>query len=311
MENAGVLDILQEMDLTSLKEAGRLQGLDLTNKKTCAPCIAELERKEWDDQKLKQLVDILKKRRQGYNSYCSAQIVKSDDLPNISKNEIISNLKSSPPKNTREGLVPGFDDIESPNGEIKGTFIGSSSRIVIVERNALVEKKTVSVPFSIFREEGFCLIKTSNPKEGRLCREELQGILDLNKFYYAIPGGIRDEGAIAEDYNGRARGFITSLDIEEINRVFLKIDGETKITNINYKGNGDILEESKIKNDINKGALMHGVGGFIRHGELLLDFSIKWGWVPSIKISGEEISQDILDEVIAKIYREYVRNMLR
>lgn len=303
--------ILKEMNLTFLKEAARLQNVEL-DAKTCAPYVAILERKSWNNDQLIKLIEILKRSRKNYETYSPAQIVKSDDLPAMSSQEILDNLKSSPPQKTENNqILSGFEDLSMEANEISGIFTGIASRIVIIAKEALLENKIISIPFSIFRDKGYVLIKTSKLKEGRLCREKLMEILELDKLYFAIPEGIREEGIKVQDYNGRARDFIQSLDIEEINGVFLKIGGDTRITGINYKGNGDILEEAKIKSDIGKGALLTGIKGLIRHEELLVDFSVKWGWIPSIQVRGEGISKEIIDQILLVIYTKYIENMLK
>lgn len=311
MQTATVSMILEEMNLTALREACKLHNISIEHR-NCAPYVAELERIEWDEQKTSKLVEIYKRnKRKEDGVFGSVQIARSSDLSTLGDSEIVSSLKSAPPKKKNDDILAGFQDVVQIGDEIKGTFAGTISRLVIIANEALVERKTIFVPFSIFRKDGYVLIKTSRSKDSRLCREKIMEILELGKLYYAVPEGIRDEGVNADDFNGRARDLIASLEIEEINGVYLRIGGDTKIKSINYKGLGDILEESKIKNDILNGALIVGVKGLIRHGDPLIDFSLKWWWLPSIFLSSEEVSQEVIDEIILKISKSYMTNLVR
>jgi len=309
---ASIKTILEEMDKTALRETCLFRNMQEEHRNT-APYVAALERLDWSEDQKKRLIEILKsnkKRDEGV--FRSAQVVKSDDLAGLSDEEIISALKSSPPKKTREGeILAGFQDIVKFNNEIKGTFVGMNSRLVIINDEALLENKIIFVPFSISRHENNILIKTSRQNDSRICREKLQEILDLEKLYYASPEGLREGGTNADEHNACAKGFIDSLNIEEINGVYLRIGGDTKIKSINYRGQGDILAESKIKDDIENGALIVGVKGLIRNGEILIDFSINWWWLPLIKVSSDEISPEVADEVVVKIAKSYSEHILK
>ncbi len=310
MKNATIIQILDELNLPSLKEIASILNLDI-DKNLRRDYITLLSRHNWTVEEREKLVEIFKKSKRNFTFYAPAQIVKSDDLPKRNKKEIVDWLSSSPPKKDNDEFIPGFEEISDEEGRITGTFTALSTRIVVVNKEALLENKIVNVPFCIFNEEGFVLIKTLNQKEGRLIRDCLMDTLELNKLYFAIPEGIRDDGADPKDFNGRARDLINDLNVEEINGVSLRIGGDTRIKRIRYKGNGDILEEEKIKHEIKEGAILDGIIGFIREGELLLEFSFKWGWIPNIKITAEDADREILEKVLMEIYKKYVKNMLK
>lgn len=309
MKNADINDILEELNLTCLKELAKELGISEEYKRR-SPYLSWLNRREWDEKKKELLITKLKKSRQNRESYSVAQIIKSDDLSSLSDKDVMDTLQASPPRKKEESFLEGFDDVIKEGKQITGIFTGISSRIHIIGKEVVKEDKIISIPFIIFRSEGFILIKSTKTKEAKMCREKLKEILELNKLYFATPEKMRNESLDSEEYNLQTKQFIDKLEVDEINGVFLKIDGDTKIRSIKYKGNGDIREEDKIKEDLESGALIVGIKGILRHQDFFIDFSINWNWIPNIKISGEEISQSVLDELLEKVYRTYSSEML-
>lgn len=310
MEHAKPQDILEEFNLFYLKKIASEFGYTIEGNRKDA-YVNLLKRKRWARNEIEILVRYLKESRKSYISYSNAQIIKSDDLQTKNLDEISKTLELAPPQNTGEEFISGFDDVLVEENIISGFFLDKTSRIITVGKEALVEVTTISIPFSIFKEKGYILIKTNNTKYAKLCREALLETLGLNTLYFALPRGIREEGSDARALNSNAKDFVEKLQTEEINGVYLKIEGDSKIRRIRYRGNEDILEESKIKNEIRDGAILDGIQGLIREGDVLMEFSCRWGWIPSIKIFGENVEKTMLDSCLNKIFNAYVEQILK
>ena len=210
-----------------------------------------------------------------------------------------------------EKVKPGFENTESIDGELFCTFKGYSENFVYVGGKLLKENQIVSIPIIILRDKGQVLLKGSNTRHIKTAREFIMDKLELERLYYSVPTGIKDEGADHRDFNGRARDFVAELHVEEVNGVFLKVGGTTRINKVAYMGKGDILEEKEIKDKIRGGDLMTGVKGYIRYNDLLIDFTIKWGWFCQINVRGQRLSEEIINTLLKRISSVYKDKMLR
>lgn len=311
MRRATINEILEELGLKELKELCSKYGLSNSEGRV-SPLKQRLSQLNWDSEKKEELFRVFCENKRGTRTYSTAHIFKSNNLSLIGAEEIIERLKIFPSVVIEEGEIKeGFEEISQDNNKIKGIYKGYGYRLIIIGKDIIKEKKLISIPFSIFREEGFILINQINRRDVKKLRELLQEKIKIEKIHYAIPPGIRDEGADPEDYNGRARDLVGGLDIVEINGVFLKIGGDTNINSIHYRGQGDILQEREIRNKIRDGALMVGMRGLIRHNEILIEFEIKWDWLVILKVSGKNVSQRVIDEVVSQIYSKYTEVMIR
>jgi hypothetical protein len=315
IRNAKPIELLTELNLKSLVEVCKFRNIENINfdakRKKYFLDILEEQAEEWSNEETIRLIDIYKKQKNKQVT-SSSHIFKSSDLQQKQTKEIFEELSKSKAKVVNENkVIEGFDDLSLNDEELDGTFKGQIERIMTIGEKVLKESHIISLPFSLFVEEGCILIKGNNLKNVKRCREFIQDNLSLKQLCYSIPEGIRDEGANIEDYNGRANDFVKSLGVEEVNGVFLKIGGKTKINRVDYRGKGDILNEREIKTKIRNKALMNGIKGYIRYKDLLIDFTIKWNYYCFISVKGEGLSNKLVNDLIKKIYRSYKETMLK
>jgi len=315
IRNAKPKDLLLELNLNSLCDVCKLKGINEINfnakRKNYFLGILNQNVKEWSEEEKIKLIEIYKKEKKKRIT-SSSHIFKSSDLQQKEINEVHEILSKNDAKVINENkIVEGFDDLSISNDKLNGTFKGYVEGIITIGNTILKESHVISIPFSIFINEGCILINGNNLRNVKRCREFIQRILSLKQLCYSTPEGIKDEGADAADFNGWANDFVNSLDIKEVNGVYLKIGGKTKINRVDYNGKGDILNEAEIKTKIKKGALMNGIKGYIRHGELLIEFTIKWNYFCFISVRGEGLSNKIIDDLVKNIYTKYKENMLR
>ncbi len=317
MRQATLREILFNLKkIESLKEICNLRGIPNLNEiKNRRKNFIELilsEDSPWSEEQKKSLIQIYNKEFEGKDKSVTTHFFISDNLSQKEINELKELIKENLVVVQGDKITsPGFDNIISGEGVITATFKGNKENLVSVGDSILKETKIVQIPIKIIIEQGIILMKGSALSHIRTCRDFSNEILRINKLYYSIPEGIKDEGVNARIYNSRAKDFVDSLPIEVINGVFLKIGDQTIIKRIDYHSRGgNILNEGEIKSKIRQGALIVGLKGYIRHNDFLVEFLIKWGHLCVLHVRGQ-ISNAVLDEILMEIYKAYQEHMLQ
>lgn len=305
----GIKDILEELDLSGLKDVARIVSLDLSSRRK-SDYINELARHSWTEEQEKELIELVKQKHTERVDKVSYSIFRSDELPNLSLDDIKERLRNKEAKFHKNSVKEGFSINGNENDYVEGKYWYNKKRVIITENDVIRFRYPVSIPFKIKPNEDFIFVGTPDFSKACKIRGELQSILKLNRLYPACPN--QPDGDLdKEQIKKSIQQFLQSLKIIDTKGVTVDVRGSIReLSKIKYNGHGDLFNEKKVKEVIGEGGWIRGFHCVVQRGSLKLDFQLNYGISNTIIVYRRKASLDIAKEFLEELFALYKEKFL-